>query len=174
MREESGAHMDFQSIVCALDRHSGLISAIGLILAGTGLLLTLYYLQLYQSQIRSDKNEQQRLAWERILKLLHQIAIWSAAANLSSATRSPLIQQQGFVPPEIAARYGPASETLFGYWLQLKVELDIMPPSDIIDNIRTFIQQYDLNTDLRASAQFGTDLLPLTAAVRPLARRPTS
>jgi len=83
--------MDLQSIVCSLDRYSGLISAIGLILAATGLLLTLYYLRLYQSQLRSDKNEQKRLAWERILKLLHQIAIWSAAANLSSATHSPFI-----------------------------------------------------------------------------------
>jgi hypothetical protein len=166
--------MDFHSILRALEQYSGLISAIGLILAAIGLLLTLYYLQLYQSQLRSDRNEQQRLAWERILKLLHQIAIWSAAANLSSVTHSPLIQQQGFVPPEIAARYGPASETLFAYWLQLKVELSIMPPFTIIDNIRAFIQQYDLSTDLRASAQFGADLLPLTTAVRPLAQRPAS
>jgi hypothetical protein len=166
--------MNFHSIVCSLDRHSGLISAIGLILAATGLLLTLHYLRLYQSQLRSDKSEQQRLAWERILKLLHQIAVWSTKANLSSATHSPLIQQHGFLPPEIAASYGPASDTLFGYWLQLKVELDLMPPSQIIDNIRTFIEKYDSSTDLRASTQFGTDLLPLTAAVRPLAQRPAS
>jgi hypothetical protein len=104
---------------------------------------------------------------ERVLKLLHQIAIWSA-------NHSPLIQQQGFLPNQIAAKYGPASETLFGYWLQLKVELDIMPPSAIIDNIRTFTEQYDLSADLLASAQFGADLLPVTAAVRPLAQRPSS
>jgi hypothetical protein len=158
-------------ILSSIEKHSGLISAIGLLLAAIGLLLTLYYLKLYQSQLKSDKSERQRLEWERILKLLHQIAIWSAAANLSSVKHSPLMKQQGFVPPEISAKYGPASETLFGYWLQLKVELDIMPPSEIIDRIRTFIQKYDLSTDLRASVQFGDDLRPLTDAVRPLAQR---
>jgi hypothetical protein len=167
-----GAQMDFESLICWLDRHSGLISAVGLLLAAIGLILTLIYLILYSSQLKSESDERRRLSWERILKLLHEVAKWSAAANLSSVNHSPLIQQLGVLPPQIAANYGTASETLLSYWLQLKLELDLMPPSEIIENVRTFIQQYDASADQRASGQFGEDLLPLTEAVRPLAQRP--
>ncbi len=164
--------MNLESLICGLDRHSGLISAVGLLLAAIGLILTLIYLSLYSRQLKAESDERRRLSWERILKLLHEVAKWSAAANLSSVNHSPLIQQLGALPPQIAANYSIASETLLSYWLQLKLELDLMPPSEIIDNIRTFIQQYDASADQRASAQFGDDLRPLTDAVRPLARRP--
>ena len=159
--------MNLESLISWFDRHSGLISAIGLLLATIGLILTPIYLILYSRQLKSESDERGRLSWERILKLLHEVAKWSAAANISSVNHSPLIQQLGALPPQIAAKYGTASETLLSYWLQLKLELDLMPPAEIIDNIRTFIQQYDASADQRASAQFGNDLLPLTEAVRP-------
>lgn len=160
------------SIIDWLDRHSGSISAVGLVLAAVGLILTLIYLIIYTRQLSAERDERRRLAWERILKLLHEIATWSAAANLSSANHSPLIQQLGFLPPAVGAGYARASETLLGYWLQLKLELDLMPPADVIGQIRAFIAQYDLSADDRASAQFGDQLQPLTALVRPFAQRP--
>jgi hypothetical protein len=37
-----------------LDRHSGLISAVGLVLAAIGLLLTLRYLILYETELKNQ------------------------------------------------------------------------------------------------------------------------
>jgi hypothetical protein len=159
-----------QRVLVFLDRHSGLISAVGLVLAGLGLLLTLRYLRLYQGELERQGVEQERLAWERILKLLHQVAIYAAEANLSSVTHSRLARQLGFLPPEVAAKYGPASETLLNYWHQLRVELDLMPNSDLIDRIQRFIGGYEAADD-RASEQFANDLYPITHAVAERAQR---
>src|ERR1019366_2362412 len=106
-----------------LDRHSGLISAFGLILAAVGLLLTTWYLRLYRREIKNQGLEQERLAWERILKLLHQVAKYAAMANLSSVTHSPIAKANGFLPPDIAAKYEFASMNLLSYWHQLRVEM---------------------------------------------------
>jgi hypothetical protein len=148
-----------------LDKHSGLISAVGLILAGIGLLLTLRYLRLYQTELKNHAVEQERLTWERVLKLLHQIAKFAALANLSSTNHSPIFKQYGFLPPEVAERYGPASESLLSYWHQLKVELDIMPDSALINTLQEFVEKYDSSADLRASEQFAGDIQPITRQV---------
>lgn len=148
-----------------LDRHSGLISSVGLVLAAIGLLLTLIYLQLYRDEIKSQGVEQERLAWERVLKLLHQVAKYAALANLSSVNHSPIAKAQGFLPPEIAAKYEFASENLLSYWHQLKVEMDIMPDSDLIDTLQEFVSKYDLSADSRASEQFAKDIYPITHKV---------
>jgi hypothetical protein len=153
-----------------LDRHSGLISAVGLVLAGIGVLLTLKYLLLYREEVRKQRVEQERLAWERILKLLHQIAKYSALANLSSVNHSPLAVQ-GVLPPEIAVKYEFATETLFSYWHQLRVELDLMPDSTLIERIQGFVLKYDSSADARASVQFGNDLSPITQEVIPRAQK---
>jgi hypothetical protein len=148
-----------------LDWHSGLISAVGLVMAAIGLLLTLRYLKLYEKEIKKQGVEQERLAWERILKLLHQVAKYAALANLSSANHSPIAKAHGFLPPDLAAKYEFASETLLSYWHQLKVELDIMPDSTLIDKIQEFVAKYDLSADSRASEQFANDLYPVTRQV---------
>jgi hypothetical protein len=149
-----------------LDRHSGLISAFGLILAAVGLLLTTWYLRLYRREIKNQGLEQERLAWERILKLLHQVAKYAAMANLSSVTHSPYAKANGgYLPPEIAAKYSVAAENLLSYWHQLKVEMDIMPDSDLIDTLQAFVSKYDPSTDSRASEAFAKDLYPLTHQV---------
>ncbi|MGA7795594.1 MAG: hypothetical protein WCA19_21380 [Candidatus Acidiferrales bacterium] len=155
----------FFRLLCFLDRHSGLISAVGLVLAGIGLLLTLRYLEIYKGEIKQQGVEQERLAWERILKLLHQVAKWAALANLSSVKHSSLAKAQGFLPPEIAAKYAPATENLLSYWHQLKVELDIMPDSSLIEKIKEFVAKYDLSADSRASEEFADDLQPITHQV---------
>jgi hypothetical protein len=144
-----------------LDRHSGLISAVGLVLAAAGLLLTVYYLQLYRREIKNQGVEQERLAWERILKLLHQVAKYGVMANLSSVNHSPHVKTHGFLPPDLAAEYRSAAENLLSYWLQLKVELDIMPDSPLIDNVQGFIAKYDQSADSRATVQFVPDLTPI-------------
>lgn len=142
-----------------LDNHSGLISAVGLVLAGTGLILTVRYLQLYREEIKQQGIEQERQAWERVLKLLHQVANYGAKANLSSTNHSPYLKMQGILPPDIAAKYSSASENLLSYWHQLKVELDIMPDSILIDKIQEVMARYE-SADSRASAQFIPDLTP--------------
>jgi hypothetical protein len=155
-----------------LDRHSGLISAVGLILAAVGLLLTIRYLRLYSREIKNQGLEQERLAWERILKLLHQVAKYAAMANLSSVNHSPYAKANGgYLPPEIAAKYGVASENLLSYWHQLKVEMDIMPDSDLINTLQTFVSKYDPSTDSRASEAFAKDLHPLTHKVSSRAQK---
>lgn len=154
-----------------LDRHSGALSTVGLIMAALGLLLTLRYLSIYQREIRERQVEQKRLEWERILKLLHQIAKYAAMANVASATHSPLLQAQGFLPPQIAEGYKPAVESLFAYWHQLRVELDIMPMSELIQELQEFILLYDASTDAKASEQFAHDLFPITAKVKARARK---
>jgi hypothetical protein len=154
-----------------LDRHSGLISAVGLVLAGVGLLLTLKYLLLYQAEVENQRVEQERMAWERILKLLHQVAKYAALAHISSVNHSPIAKAQGFLPPDLAAKYDLASETLLSYWHQLKVELDIMPDSALIDTIQQLIAKYDLSADSRASEQFADDLYPVTQLVSERARK---
>jgi hypothetical protein len=150
-----------QRVLLFLDEHSGLISAVGLVLAGIGLLLTLQYLKMYQGEVKKQRVEQERLAWERILKLLHQVAVYAAEANLSSVTHSRLTKKLGFLPPEVAARYGQASETLLIYWHQLRVELELMPSTDLVERIQQFILRYDAADD-RASEQFANDLYPIT------------
>jgi hypothetical protein len=146
--------------LCFLDNHSGLISAVGLVLASIGLILTVRYLQLYKGEIKQQGVEQERLAWERILKLLHQVAKYGAMANLSSIVHSPILKKTGILPPEFAEDYGPASENLLNYWHQLKVELDIMPDSTLIDKIQDFMPNYE-SADSRASGQFVPDLAPI-------------
>lgn len=149
-----------------LDRHSGLISAVGLILAAVGLLLTIWYLRLYRREIKNEGLEQERLAWERILKLLHQVAKYAAMANLSSVTHSPYAKANGgYLLPEIAAKYSAASENLLSYWHQLRVEMEIMPGSDLIDTLQAFVSKYDQSADSRASEAFAKDLYPLTHQV---------
>jgi hypothetical protein len=154
-----------------LDKHSGLISAVGLLLAGVGILLTLRYLKLYERELKNQQGEQERSAWERVLKLLHQVAKWAAMANLSSINHSLLAKKIGFLPPDLAAKYGPATETLLSYWHQLKVELDIMPDSVLIQEIQAFIAKYDASTDARASELFISDLTPITRKVSERAQK---
>jgi hypothetical protein len=165
------------SMVSFLDRHSGLISAVGLVLAAIGLLfttfgllLTLRYLRLYRGEIRNQAKEQERLAWERILKILHQIAKWSAMANQSSVQHSRFAVN-GVLPQDLADRYGPASETLLGYWLQLKTELGIMPDCRLIEEIQSFVDEFDTSTDARASEAFATALYPISRSVSVRAQR---
>ena len=153
-----------QRVLLFLDEHSGLISAVGLVLAAIGLLLTLRYLIVYQGEVKKQRLEQERQAWERILKPLHQVAVYAAEANLSSVTHSRMAERLGFLPPEVAARYGGASETLLLYWHQLRVELELMPSSGLVDKIQQFILGYDAADD-RASEQFANDLHPITHEV---------
>ncbi len=96
---------------------------------------------------------------------MHQVAKYAALANLSSVNHSPIARAQAFLPPELAAKYEFASENLLSYWLQLKVELEIMPDSTLIDKIQEFIANYDLSADSRASEQFANDLYPITRQV---------
>ncbi len=159
-----------REILSFLDRHSGLISAIGLVLAGVGLLLTLKYLKLYQQQIRDQAVEGERLTWERILKILHQIAKWAAMANQSSVRHSRFAVN-GILPEDLANRYGPASETLLNYWLQLKTELMIMPSSPLVEEIQNFVGDFDTSADARASERFAEALYPITRSVGQRAQR---
>jgi hypothetical protein len=122
------------------------------------------YLQLYKGEIKQQGVEQERQAWERVLKLLHQVAKYSAMANLSSANHSPYVKKLGFVPPDIAWKHESASENLLSYWHQLKAELDIMPGSTLIDKILDFMAGYE-SADSRASGQFVPDLTPIVHEV---------
>ena len=140
-------------------------------MAAVGLLLTLKYLRLYEREIKLQRVEQKRLAWERILKLMHQVAKFAALANISSVNHSRLARPQGFLPPQIAAKYDSASENLLSYWLQLKGELDIMPGDGAIDEIQAFIAKYDASADSRASEAFGNELQPITHRVRDRAEK---
>jgi hypothetical protein len=161
---------DLICVLRFLDQHSGLISAVGLLIAATGLILTLIYLQLYRRELGNQGVEQERLAWERILKLLHQVAKYAADANLSSVTHSKYAKGTGYLPPDLAARYGPASENLLSYWHQLKVEMDIMPDSDLIGALQEFVPKYE-SADSRASDQFMMDLTPIVHKVANRARK---
>lgn len=153
-----------------LDGHSGLISAVGLVLAAIGVLLTLKYIRLYRTEIERDRVEQERLAWERILRLLNQIAFQGAIVNLSSVRHSPLAKATGFLPPDVAARYGTASEALLGYWHQLKVEVSIMPESTLVDKIQAFTDKYE-SADSKASNAFLADLPAITHEVTSRAQK---
>ena len=146
-----------------LDRHSGLISAIGLVLAAIGILLTLRYIRLYTAEIASHRSEQERLAWERMLRLLNQVAFQGAIVNLSSKVT-------GFLPPDVAARYGPASEALLSYWHQLRVEVNIMPESKLTEKIEAFIAKYE-SSDSRASDGFLKSLYPIAHEVTDRAQK---
>jgi len=148
-----------------LEKHSGLISAVGLVLAAIGVLLTLVYLRLYSSELADQRVEQERLAWERILRAMHQVAKFAAMAQLSSATHSPFLKKLGFVPLEIAEKYGSAQENLLNYWHQLKLELDIMPDSHLADTIQSFVAKYDSSADARATDAFSADIQPITRQV---------
>ena len=148
-------------LLWSLDRHSGSIAAVGLVVAGIGLLLTLRYLKLYEKELENQMVEQERLAWERILKLLNQVAKYCALAQVSSVFHSPIAKAQGFLPPELAAQYEPAQRSLLDYWHQLKVELDIMPQSELRDMIWSLIWKYDGSSDSRASEEFANELPPV-------------
>lgn len=154
-----------------LQRNSGLISAVGLVLAAIGVLLTLLYLRLYSSELARQRIEQERLAWERVLRALHQVAKFAAMAQLSSATHSPFLKKLGFVPVEIAEGYKSAQENLLNYWHQLKLELDIMPDSPLSDTIQAFIEKYDASADSRATEEFAVDIQPITRQVSQKAQK---
>jgi len=157
-------------LVRVLDKHSGLISSVGLVLAAMGVLLTLYYLRLYSSEIRRHEQEQERLAWERILKLVHRVIEYAAQANLSSVAYSPL-GKVGFLQPDIAAKYGPAQESLLSYWHELRVELSMMPDSPFTDEVQQFIAKYDGSADARASVEFQVDIIPIAYKISQKARK---
>jgi len=154
-----------------LDRHSGLISAVGLVLAAIGLLLTLRYLRVYEREIKSQRSEQKRQDWERILRLLNEISSHYARAHLASEQHSPLVRRLGCVPPDIAADYEDASTSLLSYFRQLRLELLIMPNSPLMDLILRFVDRYHSNAEARASEQFGKDLRPITEWVSKEARK---
>jgi uncharacterized protein YigA (DUF484 family) len=150
-------------VIDFFDRHSGLISAVGLVLAAIGLLLTYGQLRLYRDEIRNERVEKERLAWERMLKLLHEVARYAAEAQISSATHSPLALPN-------FDDYQAATETLFSYWHQLQVEMNIMPASDLTDTLRAFVSKYQ-SADSRASEQFIKDLTPIVFKVANLAQK---
>lgn len=147
------------------DRHSGFISAVGLILAAIGLLLTVRQLSLYRQELRDRATEEERFAWERILKMLHQVAQFAGKAHVSSAVHSPWNKQLGYVPPEIEAMYGPAQDSLLSYWHQLRVELSLMPDGPLVRTIESFMDKYNDSADGRASKAFLDDLPAITHAV---------
>lgn len=153
-----------------LDKHSGLISAVGLILAAVGLFLAARQLSLYRHELKQRTVESERLAWERILKLLHQVAQFAAAAHLSSVTHSPLARNTGYLPPDIEAGYGPAQQSLLSHWQQLMVELSLMPDGTLVETIGQFIAKYQ-SADSRASKKFLDDLPTITHRVNGRAQK---
>lgn len=158
-----GEFVDFiLRLFAFLDRHAAigsLVAAIGLVLAGVGLLFTKQQLSLYREELRDQAKQRERLAWERILKLLHQVVLFAAQANQSSAVHSPIAKQNGVLPPDLAAKYEPAQVNLLAYWHQLRVELSLMPDGPVVQKVDDFMRKYDSSADARASKQF-LDALP--------------
>lgn len=154
-----------------LDKQSGLISAVALVFAALGLFLSARQLSLYRKELKDRAAESERLAWERILKLLHQVAQFAAAANLSSVTQSPIAKKTGYLPPDVASEYGPAQQNLLSYWHQLRVEMSLMPDGPLTESIEKFINKYNQSADSRASQEFLSDLPPITHRVTERAQR---
>lgn len=154
-----------------LDRHSGMIAAVGLIVAAIGLLLTARQLSLYRQELRNRATEEERLAWERILKILNQVAHFASAAHVSSARHSPWIAKVGYVPPEVVGAYGPAQASLLSYWQQLRIDVSLMPDEPLVRKIEAFLEQYGHDADARASKEFIDNLAPISQAVIKRAQR---
>ena len=83
-----------------------------------------------------------------------------------------MAKANGFLPHEIAAKYEFASENLLSCWHQLKVEMDIMLHSNLIDTLQQFMFKYDLSSDSRASEEFWLcDIFAVTRQVSDRAQK---
>jgi len=91
---------------------------------------------MYARDLSEQRIEAERLAWERILKLLHQVIEYATAARMSSVNHSPLAKASGFLPPDVAAKYESVAYSLLSYWHQLRVEVSLMPPSSLVEENR--------------------------------------
>jgi hypothetical protein len=161
----------FRRLISFLDRHSGAISAVGLVLAAGGVLLNFVYTRMYAGELSGGRVEVERLAWERILKLLNQVIEYATAARMSSVNHSPLVKVLGFLPADLAAKYESAAYSLLSYWHQLRVEVSLMPHSSLVGEIESFMSKYSASADARASEQFGKDITPIVLKVNERARK---